>query len=105
MLRERLLILLKQLNLSQRQFAEGICLDPGHFSRIIQDKAIPSKRILLLIENIYHVNRMWLETGEGPIFNHNDDPHCQKGEILRIIDTLNESQIHSTLVFLKYLVE
>lgn len=103
MLRERLLLLLKQLDLSQRQFAEGIRLDPGHFSRIIQEKAVPSKRILLLIESIYHVNRTWLETGEGPIFNDNNEPHHEKSEVLRIIDTLNDSQIHSVLIFLKYL--
>lgn len=102
---ERLQLLLNKLGLSQRQFAEGIRLDPGHFSRIIQGKAAPSRRILLLIERVYHVNTTWLETGEGQIFHSNDEPNWEKADVLHIIDTLDDRQIHSVLVFLKYLLE
>ena len=45
-----------------------INLDPGYFSRIIRGKARPPERILLLIENVFHVSKKWLETGEGEIF-------------------------------------
>ena len=65
MLHQRLKTLLAELHISQRQFAMKINLDPGYFSRIIQGKVSPPDRILLLIENIFHVNRNWLEKGEG----------------------------------------
>ncbi|MBR0598035.1 helix-turn-helix domain-containing protein [Sinanaerobacter chloroacetimidivorans] len=104
MLHERLVVLLKKLGLSQRQFANRINLDPGYFSRIIQGKTMPSKRILLLIENIYNVNMKWLETGEGEIFKNKNMTH-KKAEILKIIDTLEKDQVNAVSSFLKYLQE
>lgn len=68
MINERLKILLKALNITQRQFALKINLDAGYFSRIIQGKVTPPDRILLLIENVFNVNKKWLEDGEGEIF-------------------------------------
>ena len=53
MIHERLKILLKELGISQRQFALAINLDPGYFSRIIQGKVTPPDRILLLLSLIH----------------------------------------------------
>ena len=51
MIHDRLKILLNELNISQRQFATKINLDPGYFSKIMRGKVNPPDRILLLIEN------------------------------------------------------
>ena len=65
---ENLKILLKELGLSQRQFAQALYLDPGYFSKIIQGKMPLNSRLQLLIENTFKVNGDWLRTGEGDIF-------------------------------------
>lgn len=106
MICERLKILLKQLNISQRQFAMKINLDAGYFSRIIQGKVNPPNRILLLIliENVFNVNKKWLEDGEGEIFS-NQGISLTKKQILESIDTLNDEQVNAVSSFIKYLIE
>lgn len=104
MINERLRILLIELDMSQRQFAMKINLDPGYFSRIIQGKVNPPARILLLIENVFNVNKSWLENGEGEIFSTQGISLAKK-QILEIIDTLNDEQVNAVSSFLKYLTE
>lgn len=104
MINERLKTLIKELKLSQRQFALKIGLDPGYLSRILQGKSIPPERILLLIENVFSVNKLWLEKGEGEIFSYQGTSLAKK-QILETIDTLDEQQIVSLRAFLKFLKE
>ncbi len=104
MISERLKILLKELNISQRQFAIKIDLDAGYFSKIIQGKVNPPNRILLLIENVFHVNKQWLENGEGEIFS-NQGMSLAKRQILEAIDTLNDEQVNAVSSFIKYLTQ
>lgn len=104
MVSDRLKILLQKLNISQRQFAIRINIDPGYFSKIIQGKATPPGRILLLIEKVFHVNKRWLEDGEGEIFS-NQGISIAKRQILDAIDILSDEQIHAVSSFIKYLME
>lgn len=104
MISERLKILLSELDISQRQFAKKINLDAGYFSRIVQGKVNPPDRILLLIENVFHVNKNWLENGEGEIFSAQVTSLAKK-QILEMIDTLNDEQVNAVSSFLKYLTE
>lgn len=104
MISERLRILLKELDMSQRQFAMKINLDAGYFSKIIQGKVNPPDRILLLIENVFNVNKSWLENGEGEIFSTQGISLAKK-QILEIINTLNDEQVNAVSSFLKYLTE
>lgn len=104
MICERLKTLLSELNISQRQFALKINLDPGYFSRIIQGKVIPPDRILLLIANVFNVNKTWLETGEGEIFS-NQGISLAKKQVLESIDSLTDEQINAVSSFIKYLNE
>lgn len=101
---DRLKILLKELNISQRQFALKINLDARYFSRIIQGKVTPPNRILLLIENIFNVNKNWLENGEGEIFS-NQGISLTKKQVLESIDTLTDEQVDAVSSFIKYLTE
>ncbi len=103
MIYERLKILLKELGISQRQFAMKINLDAGYFSRIMQGKVNPPSRILLLIENIFNVNKNWLENGEGEIFSTQGS--LAKRQVLESIDTLSDEQVNAVSSFIKYLTK
>lgn len=102
MLYQRLKYLLKELNLSQRQFALKLGLDPGYFSRIVQGKVTPPDRILLLIEGVFHVNGTWLRTGNGDPFTDKDVSPI-KQEMLDMIDKLDDNEVKAVLSFLHYL--
>jgi len=104
MICERLKILLKELDISQRQFALKIGLDAGYFSRIINGKANPPERILLLISNIFNVNKRWLENGEGEIFS-TQAVSLAKKQVLEAINTLNDEQVKAVLAFINSLDE
>ncbi len=104
MIHERLKLLLKELNISQRQFAMKINLDAGYFSRIIQGKVHPPDRILLLIENVFHVNKDWLEKGQGEMFSDQGISLAKK-QVLELIDTLDDEQVKAVSSFIKYLTE
>ena len=104
MVHERLKILLKELNISQRQFAMKIHLDTGYFSKIIHGKVNPPDRILLLIENVFHVNKNWLENGEGEIFS-TQGISLAKRQVLESIDTLTDEQVNAVSSFIRYLTE
>lgn len=104
MICDRLKILLKELNISQRQFAMKINLDAGYFSKIIRGKVNPPDRILLLIENVFNVNRDWLKNGQGEIFS-NQGLSLAKKQVLESIESLNDEQVNAVSSFIKYLTE
>lgn len=99
---ENLQKLLKELNISQRQFAMALHLDPGYFSRIIQGKTALIPRLQLLIENTYNVNGEWLRTGKGNMFK-SDNNSAVKAKILAEIDKLSEEQLDLLEAFIQYL--
>lgn len=100
----QLKLLIQELGLSQRQFAQKINLDPGYLSRILQGKSTPPERILLLIENTFHVNHTWLITGEGSIFA-GESVSPEKRKVLELIDTLDDGQLRAVTAFLQYLTD
>lgn len=102
MLHDRLKCLLTELDLSQRQFAMKLNLNPGYFSRIIHGKSIPPERILLLIESVFLVNRKWLVDGSGPIFKDSGLSKTRR-QVLDLIRDLDEEQVKAVLAFLQYL--
>ena len=91
-LTDNLKLLLQALNLSQRQFAQRLYLDPGYFSKIIAGKMPLNSRLQLLIENTFKVNGDWLRTGEGEMFQVPSDS-AVKSRVLDEIDKLNDSQL------------
>ncbi len=104
MICDRLKILLDELNISQRQFALKIHLDTGYFSKIMNGKVNPPDRILLLIENVFNVNKDWLENGHGEIFSDQGISLAKK-QVLESIDTLSDEQVNAVSSFIKYLTE
>lgn len=97
---ENLKLLLQALNMSQRQFAQALYLDPGYLSKIIQGKMPLNSRLQLLIENTFKVNGEWLRTGSGEMFQVSVDSEL-KSRVLNEIDKLNESQLALLETFIK----
>ena len=92
--------LLQTLNISQRQFAQRLYLDPGYFSKIIAGKMPLNSRLQLLIENTFKVNGEWLRTGEGDMFQVPSDS-AVKSRVLDAVDKLNDSQLMLLESFIK----
>lgn len=103
---DNLKLLLQALNLSQRQFAQALCLDPGYFSRIISGKTPLNSRLQLLIENTFMVNGEWLRTGEGSMFTVSASPDSAvKSKVLMQIDHLDEDQLALLDSFIQFLIK
>ena len=64
----RLKYLLKLLGVNQENFAKKLKTNAGTVSNWIHDRKKISNSYLLFIEEKYHVNIEWLQTGKGDIF-------------------------------------
>lgn len=64
-MRERLILLRKELGLSQREFGERIGLTRAAIASYEYGTAKPTGIALTAIEKEYGARREWLETGEG----------------------------------------
>lgn len=67
-MRERLILLRKELGLSQREFGERIGLTRAAIASYEYGTAKPTGIALTAIEKEYGARREWLETGEGEMF-------------------------------------
>lgn len=61
----RIKLLRKERNLSQKEFAERICVSQSYLSRVELDKEIPTQMLLKLISLEYNCTLEWLEKGNG----------------------------------------
>ena len=65
---ERVRIIRKELNLTQTEFAERICITQSHLASNETGKRQVTDRTVQLICNEFGVNEQWLRTGEGEMF-------------------------------------
>jgi transcriptional regulator with XRE-family HTH domain len=71
------------LNLSQRAFAQGIFLkSPGYYGDIETHRNEVNERIIELVSSIYGVNKVWLRTGKGQMFDKKIDSQLEAMTIL-----------------------
>lgn len=83
---ERILLLRKSLNLTQKEFAKKIGISHGTLSDIEKNKIPIQERHIITISLAFAVNENWLRTGEGDMFlsiNPNFD------NFMNIFDSLN----------------
>ena len=64
---DRLRILLDFLGLKQSHFAEKLGISPAHVSKLLRGGKI-SSALIIAISSVFKVERRWLETGEGEMF-------------------------------------
>ena len=58
----------KALGLSQREFGEGLGVSRDVIGNIEYGRVSPKELFLVHLCQQYHVDRRWLETGEGEMF-------------------------------------
>jgi transcriptional regulator with XRE-family HTH domain len=68
-IRERIKAVRKALSLSQRDFCKRIFLSQSFYGQIETGRKTPNERVYELICNKYKVNKDWLLTGKGEMFN------------------------------------
>lgn len=69
---ERIKELRKSLALTQTEFGEKVGLTPAGISKIESGDREPSEAVVKLICQVYHVNYLWLTTGEGEMMEAMD---------------------------------
>ena len=69
---ERILILRKELKLTQKQLADLLKIDKGHVANIEKNSRHPSEHLLELICLKFAVSENWLRTGQGEMFTPPD---------------------------------
>jgi len=84
---ERLVLVRKTLDLTQREFARDISVTTGFVGSMeIGDRKV-NPRIMKLVSSMYNVNLRWLETGEGDMFYN--DTEKEIAEIISLYKRLN----------------
>jgi transcriptional regulator with XRE-family HTH domain len=71
------------LNLSQRAFSKGVFLkSAGYYGDIEAHRNEVNERIIELVSSIYGVNKVWLRTGKGQMFDKKVDTQLEEMTIL-----------------------
>ena len=67
---ERIMLIIEDKNINMSQFAELLNVTPAYISKIKKyPETVPSDRILADICRLFHVNDVWLKTGEGKMYS------------------------------------
>ena len=75
---ERIKKLRKELGLSQEEFGNKLGISGPSVSKIESGVNNPSESTLKLICTTYHVYYLWLTTGQGPIFEDDDQSRIDR---------------------------
>lgn len=85
---DRILFLIKDLNINQKEFAQSIKADATHINKIIKGKSNPSDSLMYLICERYGVNFDWLKHGTGITYMNKQS--AQYTEALKIFNLLDD---------------
>lgn len=77
------------LNLNQIKFSKGIYLSNGYYAGIELENHPVNDRIIELVVAKYGVNRHWLETGEGAMFDKEPDK-----KLMEMVDFFGKLNSH-----------
>jgi len=78
----------KALNISQKDFCNGIYLSQSFYAKIETGTRKPNERVYELISNKYNVNKKWLITGKGDMFSASP-PDVELDQLVGIIKELD----------------
>ena len=93
-MKSRLVELRNKLNLTQTEFGEKIGLTRNAIAAYERGIANPTGTAIIAIVKVFHVNRTWLETGEGDMF----EPAMQADETARMIESVSDSPAMRSLL-------
>jgi transcriptional regulator with XRE-family HTH domain len=92
------------LKLSQRAFSKGIFLKSGGYYGDIETHRLEvNERIIELVSSVYGVNKVWLKTGKGVMFDKKIDNQLEEMTIL--FNQLNRHFKGYVLVQVKQLIK
>jgi transcriptional regulator with XRE-family HTH domain len=94
----------QSLEMSQISFSKGIYLSKGYYAEIELENRKANDRIIELIASKYGVNRQWLETGEGKMFEA-PPPDKDLEQMITIYHGLRPQFKEFGLLFLKQLLK
>jgi len=84
---ERIKAARKHFGMSQRDFADGIYLSHSFFAKIETGDRKGNRRVYELISHRYKVNKKWLLSGKGTMFDESQ-PEPELLELLGIMEDL-----------------
>ena len=93
-MKSRLVELRNELNLTQTEFGEKIGLTRNAIAAYERGIANPTGTAITAIVKVFRVNRTWLETGEGDMF----EPATQADETARMIESVSDSPAMRSLL-------
>ena len=94
MISERFKQLRDELGKSQTEFGAGIGVSRSVINNIERGVTEPSDVFLNHLCVVYNVNREWLETGEGEMF----EPTTEQAETARMIESISDSPAMRSLL-------
>ena len=105
---QRIKTLRKSLNLTQKAFAEKICVSTSFQTLTeLEQKKVLDRHIKLIV-SAFGVNETWLRTGEEEMFEKDTTPDYKIAETLEIFKQLNPffqdfilNQLHKLLEYEK----
>lgn len=94
MISERFKQLRDAIGKSQTKFGAGIGVSRSVINNIERNVTEPSEIFLNHLCTVYHVNRTWLETGDGDMF----EPATKADETARMIESVSNSPAMRSLL-------
>jgi transcriptional regulator with XRE-family HTH domain len=77
------------LGLAQNEFAKQIFISKSYYGDIELGNQAANDRIIHLVSVQFNINKEWLKTGEGEIFN-GAPPDLKLGRLIEIYNSLDE---------------
>ena len=93
-MKKRIIELRNKLNLTQTEFGEKIGLTRNAVAAYECGNSNPTGTAIIAIVNVFHVNRHWLETGEGEMFDRTNQPD----ETAKLIESVSDSPAMRSLL-------
>jgi transcriptional regulator with XRE-family HTH domain len=86
---QRIVLLRHTLQLTQKDFAEKICISTSFLASIEVEKKTLLDRHIKLIVGAFGVSETWLRSGEGAMFQNDVIPDFKIAETVEIFKQLN----------------
>lgn len=95
-------LLLEKLDMNQTQLADKVGVNKSHISKLVSGQTNASELLLFAVEKKCGVSRLWIETGEGPMFLVESDA---RRRVLELAEGLNDEQARAVSAFIRLLHE
>ena len=73
-------------NMSRREFGEALYVSQDVINNLERNRVAPTELMIKCICDTFHVNREWLETGEGEMF----ETSTQQDETAKLIESISD---------------